>query len=96
MVIKKKRQISADFYKRTTLYGNTFYKKDKSRPCSFAQVSVQQIREMDIIGVDLQKFSVSTLNPPVFMNTVRLKPHYFVLKTGSGPGTKSEKEANDM
>jgi hypothetical protein len=41
-----------------------FSTKEESRPCSFAHVSVQKIRKMDIIGVDVQKVvSVSALNP---------------------------------
>jgi hypothetical protein len=44
------------FQKESTLYGNSYY--------SFAQESVQKIREMDTKVVDSQQVSVSAPNPP--------------------------------
>ncbi len=49
----------------STLYGHSDYEKEEGRPYSFAQVSVQKIREMDIKKrVDSQKVNVSAPNPP--------------------------------
>jgi hypothetical protein len=58
-VIHEKGQVSADFQKESTLYGNSYYEKEDGRPLPFAKVSVQKIREMDTKRVDFQKVSVS-------------------------------------
>ncbi len=61
------------FQKELTLSGNSYYKKEEGGPYSFAQMSVQKIREMDTKGVDSQKVSVPAHNPPklCFFNTVK-------------------------
>jgi hypothetical protein len=59
----KKGRVSADLKKELILYINSYYEKEKGKPDSFAQVSVQKIREIDTKGVDSQKVSVSAPNP---------------------------------
>jgi len=66
----KKEQIFADFSKEWTLYRNSYHKKEEGRPYTFAQVSVQKIRETDTKGVDSQKVRVSN-SPNVFTNTIK-------------------------
>ncbi len=43
---------------------HSYYEKEEGRQYSFAQVSVQKIREMDTKEVDSQKVRLSAPNPP--------------------------------
>ncbi len=54
----KKEGFMQIFQKKSTLYGYSNYEKEEGRPYSFAQVSVQKIREMDTKGVTSHKVSV--------------------------------------
>ncbi len=51
------------FQKESTPSGNSYSAKEEGRPNSFAQVSVQNIQEMDTKGIDSQEVSVLYLPP---------------------------------
>ncbi len=103
------------FQEESTLHGNNYYEKEEGRPysfytfhtaffidlyCIYTLTPSQKIRETDTIGVDLQKVSVSTTNPPQLCLWIRLKEsthwvysfsHFFVLNTGSALTIRKKK-----
>ncbi len=84
--------------KKRLFYGNSYYEKEEGTVDhnSFAQVSVQKIREMDTKVV--AKCQCVCPNTPKLCLWIRFKkvdsfPHFFVLNTGSGfnPNTPEER-----